>query len=121
MSFVSSEGDEAKVMKRFLKAMILIAFTGSMLFTGACATSFTGSAFVDEGRSGCEAKCKGQGMELAGMVYMGEYSDACVCTVPGRSASASKHLLASAGAVAGGSAGVVMQMRRNEQQAQHRH
>jgi hypothetical protein len=108
-------------MKRFLKAMVMVALTGSMLFTGACATSFTGSAFVDEGRSGCEAKCKGQGMELAGMVYMGEYSDACVCTVPGRSASASKHLLASAGAVAGGSAGVVMQMRRNEEHSRQRH
>jgi hypothetical protein len=109
------------VIKRIIRAMVMTGFTGSMLFTGACATSFTGSAFVEDGRSGCEAKCKGQGMELAGMVYMGEYSDACVCTVPGKSASASKHFLASTGAVAGGSAGVVLQMRRNEQNSQHRH
>jgi hypothetical protein len=79
----------------------------------ACATSFTGSATVENGRSGCEAKCKGQGMELAGMVYMGEYSDACVCAVPGKSAASRQELLASA-AVAGGASGVVMQMRRNE-------
>ena len=109
------------MMKRFFKALVLIWFTGSTLFTGACATSFTGSAFVEDGRSGCEAKCKGQGMEVAGMVYMGEYSDACVCTVPGKTASASKQLVASAGAVAGASAGVVMQMRRNEEQAHHSH
>ena len=104
-------------MTKYIKAGILAFFTGSTLFTGACATSFSGSAFTENGRSGCEAKCKGQGMELSGMVYMGEYSDACICTVPGKTASASSTFLASAGAVAGGSAGVVMQMRRNEQHA----
>jgi hypothetical protein len=60
-------------------------------------------------------------MELSGMVYMGEYSDACLCTIPGKSASASGMLVASAGAVAGGAAGVVMQMRRNEEHQRHQH
>jgi hypothetical protein len=87
--------------------------------TSACATSFTGSAHVEEGRAGCERKCKGQGMELAGMVYMGEYSDACVCAVPGQAASTKQNILATAGAVAGGSAGVVMQMRQQQSQSQN--
>jgi hypothetical protein len=98
-------------MTRWLTRLFGLAL---MLGLSACATSFTGSAHVDNGRSGCEAKCKGEGMELAGMVYMGEYSDACVCAVPGKSASARHDLLASA-AVAGGASGVVMQMRRNEE------
>ena len=55
----------------------------------------TGSAHVEEGRNGCEAKCQSQ---LVGMVYMGEYSDACVC--------------AASAAVAAGASGVAMQMSR---------
>lgn len=86
----------------------------------SCATSFTGSAHVENGRQGCEAKCRGQGMEVVGMVYMGEYSDACVCGVPGKSASARTIQVASAG-VAAGAAGVVMQMRAKEQQQQQYH
>jgi hypothetical protein len=82
----------------------------------ACATSFTGSAHVEEGRGGCERKCKGSGMEVAGMVYMGEYSDACICAVPGQTGSVKRRLLAGGGAVTAGAAGVVMQMTRAQQQ-----
>lgn len=109
------------MMARFFKATMLAVCMASTPFMGACATSFTGSAYVEDGRSGCEAKCKGQGMELAGMVYMGEYSDACICTVPGKTASKSGQLVASAGAIAGGAAGVVMQMRRNEEHSRQTH
>jgi hypothetical protein len=84
-------------------------------FGPGCATSFTGSAHVENGRQGCESKCKGQGMEVVGMVYMGEYSDACVCGVPGQTSSVHGLRVASAG-VAAGAAGVVMQMRAQEQQ-----
>lgn len=95
---------------RLLCACILLAS-----FASACATSFTGSAHVEDGRNGCERKCKGSGMEVAGMVYMGEYSDACICTVPGQTGAAKqRRLVAGASAVAGGASGVVMQMRRNE-------
>lgn len=80
--------------------------------TSACATVFTGSARVEGGRAGCEHKCKAQGMELAAMVYMGEYSDACVCQLPG----AAMTPVAAAGAVAGGASGVNMQMVRQQQQ-----
>jgi hypothetical protein len=84
------------------------------LALSACATSFTGSPYVEEGRAGCERKCKGDGMDVAGMVYMGEYSSACVCAVPGRTAQGRQQLLASA-SVAAGAAGVEMQKRRQEQ------
>jgi hypothetical protein len=59
-------------------------------------------------------------MALAGMVFMGEYTDGCVCTVPGQAASSDRMLLASAEAGAGaGAAGVVMQMQAQQRQAQH--
>jgi hypothetical protein len=92
--------------------------TLSIIFAiSGCATSFTGDPHIENGRSGCEAKCKGQGMALAGMVFMGEYTSGCVCTVPGQSAMAGQQLMAAAQAGAGaGSAGVVMQMRRQASQ-----
>jgi len=57
-------------------------------------------------------------MQIAGMVYMGEYSSACVCQVPHASAesSRSEFLVAAAGGAAGSAAGVIMQMRRAEEQ-----
>ena len=98
---------------RILCACLLLA-----AFSSACATSFTGSAHVEEGRGGCERKCKGSGMEFAGMVYMGEYSDACICSVPGQTGAAKRQrLIAEAGAVAGGTAGVIMQTQEQERRA----
>ena len=94
----------------------LIRILLALGMTSACATSFTGSAHVEDGRAGCERKCKGQGMELSGMVYMGEYSDACVCSTPGQTGSNKQQQLATGGAIAGASAGVVMQMRQQQQQ-----
>ncbi|MDH5671610.1 MAG: hypothetical protein OEZ06_05635 [Myxococcales bacterium] len=85
------------------------------LTLGACATSFTGSAHIDGGRAGCENKCAGQGLAMSGLVYMGEYSSACVCEVPGSGSSA-----APVASVAAGAAGVVMQQRRAQQNQQHR-
>lgn len=107
-----------KIIAKILRALTLGAIATAV---SACATSFTGSAHVENGRQGCEAKCKGQGMELAGMVYMGEYSDACVCSLPGGTASANQRLLAVAPAVAGGSAGVAMQMQRQAEQQQRQY
>jgi hypothetical protein len=102
------------------KVTLLCSVLATILGT-ACATNFTGSAHVEEGRGGCERKCKGQGMEVAGMVYMGEYSDACICSVPGQTSSRRTRLIAQGGAVAGGAAGVVMQMRAKEQQQASNH
>lgn len=94
----------------------------STVLSAACATRFTGSAHVENGRGGCESKCKGQGMEVAGMVYMGEYSDACICSVPGQTSSLRRaQLVAQGGAVAGGASGVVLQMRAKAQQQASSH
>jgi hypothetical protein len=89
-----------------IKLGILLA----TLMLSACATAFTGSAHIEGGRAGCQKKCAGQGLAMSGLVYMGEYSSACVCSVPGATNSAA------AASVAGGAAGVVMQMRQQEQQ-----
>ena len=91
-------------------AMVMGATTG--LF--GCATSFTGSPHVEGGRGGCEKKCNAQGMEVAGLVYMGEYSSACVCAPPGQAAGRDRLIVGSAGGVAGAAVGVIMQQRRQE-------
>jgi hypothetical protein len=91
----------------------------SVVATG-CATAFAGSPHAG-GRAGCEAKCKEQGMSLAGMVFMGEYTSGCVCTLPGQAASARQHVVGiSEAAAAAGGTGVMMQMKRAER-AQDRH
>ena len=82
---------------------------------GGCATSFTGDAHI-EGPPACQKKCASWGLDFAGMVAMGEYSDACICHVHGQQASGSKDS-DDAAAVAGSAAGVVMQMRRAQQQS----
>jgi hypothetical protein len=97
-----------------------------LLVTSAigCGTTFTGSAHVEDGRRGCETKCRGQGMQVAGMVYMGEYSSACVCQVPRGTASNaddSTQLLSSAAAVTGAADGVVMEAQRRAAQQQSHH
>ena len=95
-------------MKSWMMSLMLVMTAAG----SGCATSFTGSAHVEEGRAGCERKCAGQGLAMSGMVYMGEYSSACVCEVPGASGSSGS----SAGAAAGGATGVVMQMRAAQEQ-----
>jgi len=99
-----------------------VAFVGVVSLSAlGCATSFTGSAYVENGRNGCEAKCRGQGMQVAGMVYMGEYSSACVCEVPRATSSiggGERHLIALSGGAMGSAAGVIMQMQRQQQQMQ---
>lgn len=84
---------------------------GMALSTVGCATSFTGAAHIEGGRPACERKCAGQGMELEGMVYMGEYSSACVCRAPGRTARAEGMLLSSAAAASGGAAAALSAQR----------
>lgn len=98
----------------------LVTFLGVIAVSAlGCATSFTGSAYVENGRNGCEAKCRGQGMQVAGMVYMGEYSSACVCEVPrSTSSGGERHLIALTGGSMGSAAGVIMQMQRQQQQQQ---
>ena len=93
-----------------------------LLSLPACATSFTGSAHIEDGRAGCEQKCAGQGLSMSGLVYLGEYSSACVCSVVGPGGgpgaiSRDDFNHNAAAAAAGAAAGVMMQMAEDEQQA----
>jgi len=78
--------------------------------SAACATTFTGSPKVTHGAAGCRAICTSYGMELAGMVALGEYSDGCICEVAGKHAS-------SAGAAGAAAAAVMVDMANRSQQA----
>jgi len=82
----------------------------SLLFLTACATNFTGEAKVPHGVAGCRSKCEEWGLEFAGMVAMGEYTDGCVCNEKGKQLS----MHGVGGAFAGG-VGVVLQMRAAQQ------
>jgi hypothetical protein len=100
-------------MLRPLSAAALLSF----VLLG-CATSFTGDPHFPDGPKGCSDKCSKDGMVMGSFVYVGEYSDACVCQPRGASGATSSAATSqsdTAGAVAA-TAGVVMQMRRMEEQ-----
>ncbi len=58
----------------------LAAVVTALALTG-CLTQFTGASRVLNGPRGCWDQCQAWGMDLAGMVKMGEYSDGCICQV----------------------------------------
>jgi hypothetical protein len=98
------------VKMRMLKVAI------ACLAVSGCATAFMGSPHVEGGRQGCETKCRGQGMTVAGMVYMGEYSSACVCAVPESAGGGHASLLQSGAAATGGAVAVELTRRQQQQQ-----
>jgi hypothetical protein len=75
--------------------------------TAGCQTQFAGSAHIT--RAQCQAKCQSEQMQMAGMVYMGEYSSACLCEPQRASVEGAP---GAAAAAAGSAVGVVVQMRR---------
>jgi hypothetical protein len=85
-----------------------------------CATTFTGDAYVPDGATGCKSACSAQGLEMVGMVIMGEYSDGCICKVRREAASgnATEELAVQGAATA--AVGVVSAMRASAQQ-RHAH
>lgn len=84
----------------------------ALALLAGCQTQFLGDPHISINT--CQARCTSSGMQMSGMVYMGEYSSACICEPPKPNASAPA---AAAGAM-GATAGVVMQMRRQQQQQQ---
>jgi hypothetical protein len=78
-----------------------------------CQTQFAGSAHVDVAT--CARKCSQNNLAMAGMVYLGEYSSACICEVPKSAAATTTNSVA--GAV-GATAGVMMQMQREQARQQ---
>ena len=86
-----------------------ILLLGMIGFGFGCQTNFVGSPHIDP--ETCQARCSASHMEMSGMVYMGDYSSACLCEVP-RPNAAPSAAPGAAAAVSGAAAGVVMQMRR---------
>jgi hypothetical protein len=93
-----------------MKRLVIVALLAAVV--SGCATSFSGNAKVD-GPAECRKVCGKWGMDLVGMVAMGEYTDGCICKVKGEQLSVNdmgkSALLSSAGA-AGGAVGVFLQM-----------
>ncbi len=90
---------------------LLAALAAAALLSG-CATQFLGAPKVSPRQ--CDMQCRAWGMDLAGMVAMGEYSTACICEVPGRT-SRREVILDGAAAATGGAAGVHMQTQAAQQ------
>jgi hypothetical protein len=59
-----------------------VLWSAVFLAISGCATTFYGAPKVPNGPAGCKAKCSSWGMELSGMVAMGDYSDGCICQTP---------------------------------------
>ena len=78
-----------------------------------CQTQFVGSPHIDAAT--CANKCAQDRLTMAGIVYMGEYSSACVCEVPRPAGAPTTAMVAG---TMGAAAGVVMQMRRQHEQQQ---
>ena len=60
-----------------MRSLLVFVVLGAGL---GCQTQFVGDAHIDP--AACQAKCTEAGLAMAGMVYMGQYSSACVCEVP---------------------------------------
>ena len=54
----------------------------AVVVLGGCATNFTGSAYIQGGATQCAQMCARSNLQMAGMVYSGEFSSSCVCAVP---------------------------------------
>ncbi len=80
---------------------------------GACATPtrFTGEPKVPGGPQTCAAVCNGWGMDLVGMIAVGEFSDGCICQVRG---ATPQPAVQGAGPAAAAAIGVVMQMQADD-------
>lgn len=95
------------------KLCVLAAVIIAVAMVGCDHTDFRGEPHVEGGAEECESRCAEEGLEMAGMVMMGEYTDGCVCAVPGSEEQA----LQGAGSVAGGIVGVARQQAENESSA----
>lgn len=107
-------------MKIRTKSSLIVGAALAVLLPAGCKTQFIGEPKIPGGARGCTAICENQGMDLAGMVVMGEYSDGCICQVHGtRDPEATSRLvLVGAGAAGPPAAGVRMQMDDEEEEQQ---
>jgi hypothetical protein len=88
-----------------------------VLALAGCRTEFYGSPHIDPAT--CQQKCGAANLQMAGMVYMGEYSSACICEIPHAPppAAAPGAATTSAG-ITGVAVAVIDQMRRDEEERQ---
>lgn len=93
--------------------MKVFALVVLLALLGGCQTTFYGAAKVSKGPLGCKEQCDAWGMDLAGMVAMGEYSNGCICQVRGQASKAPMSVVSGAGPAI---AGVWMRMQRAQQQ-----
>lgn len=77
-----------------------------------CQTQFVGDPHISP--AACQARCAQSNLQMAGMVYMGEYSSACICEVAKQAGAQAS--LEAPGAL-GAAPGVIMQMRRAQARA----
>ncbi|MEO8706545.1 MAG: hypothetical protein ABI867_41350 [Kofleriaceae bacterium] len=80
-------------MKLILVVIALVA---------GCQSGFKRTAHTDPAT--CQSKCASSNMTMTGMVYMGEYSSACICEVPRPAGAPAPAPTATPGAAAGVSA-----------------
>ncbi len=99
---------------------------GAAIALAGCQTMFTGAPKITDGPKGCRAACDAWGMDLAGMVKMGEYSDGCICKVrpgtadaPAKPSADASDVLGSGGAQAVAGVWLQMQAAAAQQQQQH--
>ncbi|MBS1120433.1 MAG: hypothetical protein H6Q90_2661 [Deltaproteobacteria bacterium] len=96
-----------------MKAILLV-----VALCAGCQTQFTGSPHIDPGT--CMAKCAQSNLQMSGIVYMGEYSSACICEIPKQPGAPAAAPTSQPAAAVGAAAGVVMQMRRQDQRNNQR-
>ena len=102
-----------------MRVVLVMMVTLAVMLLAGCPTAFTGEPKVPNGALGCQQACQQRGMELVGMVVLGEYSDGCICQVPGKSASRPVLLSAAVGPAAVGVMVQMQQQARQQQQAAH--
>lgn len=118
-----------------MRTILTILAVPAMLALAACATNFTGEPHYPGGPAGCAATCQQAGLEMSGFIFSGEFSSSCVCRPP-RAMPPPTYAPPAGTAPTGPSApvsyaddgedpmqddaaavGVIMQMRRSQQQA----
>lgn len=102
-----------------MKRLVLVL--SFAVFGTGCATMFFGDANIKGGPEGCRATCQQWGMELAGMVQMGEYSNGCICQVKPQDGQNQPPAVSAVGGAAPAVSGVMMQMQRSQQQPGRAH
>lgn len=87
-----------------------------VLALAGCRTEFYGSPHIDPGT--CQQKCGAANLQMAGMVYMGEYSSACICEIPHPPPAAAPGAATTSAGVTGVAVAVIDQMRRDQEEQQ---